>query len=301
MNAVFKPLLLTGLFFALYFASSFLDSRLAHGLVGACGALCPAHVPGEVPPALLISRCLVRIVLVTLVTLVVARLDGMPLRTFGWRPLAIGHMAFGMASGVAAIGVVVAVLVACDVVIVTGVHERGVPALAYALVWAVGMMLVGVSEEMAFRGAPLLLLGRVSPVAAVLVTALAFTLVHASNSGENWNGLVQIFLFGLVCAISVVRTGSLAWAIGFHAAWDCTLEYVFGAVGSGYVFQGHWLSQATQGPTWATGGAADLEGSVVTYLVLVVIGAATLAGRPLGAATRTAADAGVPLSRDPRT
>jgi hypothetical protein len=94
---------------------------------------------------------------------------------------------------------------------------------------------------------------------------------------------------GAVCAISVLRTHSLAWAIGFHAAWDWALEYGYGAVGSGYVFQGHLLSQTTKGPVWATGGSAGVEGSVVSYLVLAAIAAWMLSDKMPGMGRNPAA------------
>jgi membrane protease YdiL (CAAX protease family) len=282
MKPVYKPVLLTALFFALYVASSHLDAPLGHVLAGACNDLCPARVPGEVPPALLIALCVVRTGLVAVVTVVIARLNRSSVLAFGFDPFVWRQLVWGVFCGVVAISAVMGCLAAGGVVHFEGVHERALPAVGYGVVWALGMMLVGLSEEMAFRGAPVFLLSAVSPALAVVVSATAFVMVHMGNDNESGYGLVQIGLFGAVCAISVLRTRALAWAIGFHAAWDWTLEYGYGAVGSGYVFQGHLLSQTTKGPVWATGGSAGVEGSVVSYLVLAAIAALMLTGKMPG-------------------
>jgi uncharacterized protein len=272
---------LVTLFFLLYYASTFVESPVAHVIVDACRGLFPVHVKGEVPPEILIALCCIRVVLVFVITAIIARTDRRSIFDYGLRGVRIRQIGWGALSGLVAISVVVAALWIGGDLKVTGVIQTAGSALIYAFVWAAGMLLVGLSEEMEFRGVPVLVLARCFPVwVPIVVSAAAFAVAHMGNQGENWMGLLQIALFGAVTALSVVRTGSLAWAIGFHAGWNWTLEYLFGAVGSGYVFQGHLLSQVVTGPDWLTGGKAGLEGSLVSWLVLIVVGIVLLWRKP---------------------
>jgi membrane protease YdiL (CAAX protease family) len=272
---------LVALFFLLYYASTFVESPVAHVVVEACRGLFPAHVKGEVPPEILIALCCIRVALVFVITAVIARIERRSIFDYGLRGVRIRQIGWGALSGSVAISAVVGALWIVGGLEMTGVTQSAGSALIYAAVWAAGMLLVGLSEEMEFRGVPVLLLARCFPVwVPVVVSAAAFALAHMGNEGENWTGLSQIALFGAVTALSVVRTGSLAWAIGFHAGWNWTLEYLFGAVGSGYVFQGHLLSQVVSGPEWLTGGKAGLEGSLLSWLVLIVVGIVLLWRKP---------------------
>jgi uncharacterized protein len=272
---------LVALFFFLYYASTFVESPVARVMVEACRGLFPAHVRGEVPPEVLIALCCIRVVLVFVITAVIARIDRRSIFDYGLRRVRTRQIGWGALSGLVAVSAVAGALWAGGNLQFSGVTQAAGSALIYAGVWAAGMLLVGLSEEMEFRGVPVLLLARCFPVwVPILVSAAAFALAHRGNEGENWMGLLQIALFGAVTALSVVRSGSLAWAIGFHAGWNWTLEYLYGAVGSGYVFQGHLLSQVVTGPEWLTGGKAGPEGSLWSWLVLVVVGIVLLWRKP---------------------
>ena len=66
------------------------------------------------------------------------------------------------------------------------------------------------------------------------------------------------------------RTGSLAFAIGFHAAFDFANLFVFSGRNAGEYAIGHLLDTSWQGPQWLTGG---LLGPEASWMVFPVIGA----------------------------
>lgn len=268
-----KALILVCLYLALYFASTFLERPLGWLALPELQSVLLAPVPKQVPPAILLILCAFRSLFIVVITWFIARLDGRSLFDYGLRPFPMRQFAYGSIAGFVAISIVVFGLYIGGTLEFTGWNVSGGGALGFALIWAIGMLMVGISEEMAFRGTPIFLLLRVAPPwGPIAVSAALFAGVHLSNEGENVAGIAQIALFGAVAAISVVRTGSLAFAVGLHAAWNWTLEYLYGAVGSGYTFQGHLVNQVVTGPTWLTGGSSGLEGSLWAIVVLLVIG-----------------------------
>ena len=99
--------------------------------------------------------------------------------------------------------------------------NRGLLPLA---IWA--MVLAGVSEEIVFRGFLLerarALLGRSlkATIGFVLVTSLWFGLIHYSS--QQWAGVQQAVVFGVIFATILVRTGNVWTLMVAHAAFDLT-------------------------------------------------------------------------------
>ena len=145
-------------------------------------------------------------------------------------------------------------------------------AAAFAGLWAVYFIMVGVAEEFAFRGYPLFALTRglgFRPAAALL--AFLFGTVHLANARENWLGAVSIVVVGLLLAFTLRRTGSLWFAIGMHASWDWAQSFLYGVPDSGVSFAGHLLSPSLQGSKWMTGGSVGPEASIVTLLGYILV------------------------------
>jgi membrane protease YdiL (CAAX protease family) len=147
-----------------------------------------------------------------------------------------------------------------------GVTPEKIPA--FAVLWAVLFVMVGVAESFAFSGYALFALTRglgFWPAAALL--AFLFGGLHlAVNAGENWLGSVNLVIVGLLLAFTLRRTGNLWFAIGMHAAWDWAQSFLYGVADSGVTVVGHLLNPSFQGSKWMTGGTAGPEGSVVTLL-----------------------------------
>ncbi len=147
-----------------------------------------------------------------------------------------------------------------------GITPEKIPA--FAVLWALLFVMVGVTEGFAFSGYALFALTRglgFWPAAAIL--AFLFGGLHlAVNAGENWLGSVNLVIAGLLLAFTLRRTGNLWFAIGVHAAWDWAQSFLYGVADSGVTVVGHLLSPSFQGSKWMTGGTAGPEGSVVTLL-----------------------------------
>lgn len=112
--------------------------------------------------------------------------------------------------------------------------------------------------------------------AAAIFFSFLFGLGHKNNAGESPIGLASAGLIGLVFAFSLWRTGSLWWAIGYHAAWDWAQSFVWGVPDSGGMMQHHLLATQPQGSILLSGGLTGPEGSVYV-LPIILLTAAVIA------------------------
>jgi len=136
-----------------------------------------------------------------------------------------------------------------------------------ALIWAVGFFGIGLFEETLFRGYFYKRLNEAAPFpTAIVVTSLLFGLAHMSSGFDAGLALFDAVWVAGILAISIQLTGSLWWAIGFHAAWDWTESYVLGAADSGIRAEGALFHADPAGPVWLSGGASGPEGSVLTFV-----------------------------------
>lgn len=152
---------------------------------------------------------------------------------------------------------------------VSGFAEHGATLWKYLLLWAGGMLLVGLSEELLFRGYALAALTRgLGFWPAALLMSLFFGYAHLDKPMETAVDIFNIVLLGLVMCYSVLRTGGLWFAIGFHAAFDFFALGFYGSPNTGnngLPLDHHLLDTHIAGPAWLTGGPQGLEAS---WLVL---------------------------------
>jgi len=132
--------------------------------------------------------------------------------------------------------------------------------------WALAFLAVAFFEEFLMRGYALFTLttGIGFWLSAVALSFL-FGAVHLGNSGESWVGGVSAGLIGLFFCLTVRRTGSLWFAIGFHAAWDYAESFIYSVPDSGIMVPGHLMDSSFGGPRWLTGGHIGPEGSVFVF------------------------------------
>lgn len=131
-----------------------------------------------------------------------------------------------------------------------------------------GFLLVGVSEEVAFRGFLYRGLARhVGPTAALGVSSLLFAALHANNPNLTPLGALNIGLAGLLLGGVARASAHLAAPIGLHAGWNFALAALVGLPVSGVSTAG-LIRIPLSTPAWWTGGAFGPEGSVAATLVL---------------------------------
>ncbi len=193
--------------------------------------------------------------------------------------------------GVALLSLLILLLKLSGVLVFTGAMLHGAAMLHWGFLWAIGFLGVGLFEEFTTRGyiqytltrgiagigRALHLSERTRRIAgfwcAALIMSFIFGFGHKNNSGESPVGLWSAGLIGLVFCFSLWRTGSLWWAIGWHAAWDWAQSFVYGVADSGQMVQHHLEATYPQGGLLLSGGLTGPEGSIY---ILAIIALTTL-------------------------
>lgn len=133
------------------------------------------------------------------------------------------------------------------------------------------------SEEVMFRGVPLVLLAAVAgrATALVLVSAVTFSLFHFLNPDVTPLALGNIALAGLFLGVAFYAPGGLWTAFGAHLGWNATLAALDAPV-SGLPFRIPLLDYHAGEPTWLSGGRFGPEGGLVATLALAFAIAVTV-------------------------
>ena len=177
-----------------------------------------------------------------------------------------------------AVGFVSAALVAIGMIALGGMQVHGLAlhgsALwGYAIAWLGANLLVGIAEEFWFRGYFLQTLWRgVGFWPAAVIIGLLFTSDHYFfKAGENVWDCITLFTLSVLMCYSVVRTGTLWFAVGFHVAYDYMQLFVIGTKNGSVVPTGHLLDATFNGPAWINGGVLGTEASFLMYPVIALI------------------------------
>jgi len=149
---------------------------------------------------------------------------------------------------------------------------HGVRLAKFGGFWAVMFLSVGLYEEFFYRGYSQFTLARgIGFWPAALALSSVFGLMHLHNPGEQWQGVLAAAVIGFFFCFTLRRTGSLWFAVGFHAAWDWGETFFYSVPDSGMESPGHLLSSSLHGPAWLSGGSVGPEGSVLCFAVVGVV------------------------------
>jgi len=212
-------------------------------------------------------------------TWVMAKIERRPNATFGLgRRHGLRTFLAGLGWGVALLSLLILSLRVTGLLVFDARLLFGRSALRYGAVWFAAFLLVGLFEEYFFRGYLQFTLARGlsgiygwfgAPVndtlgfwTSAVLLSFGFGFTHKGNAGESPIGLLSAGIIGVVFCLSLWRTGSLWWAIGFHAAWDWAQSFLYGVADSGTMVEGHLFSTHPVGRPILSGGLTGPEGSI---------------------------------------
>ena len=197
------------------------------------------------------------------------------------------HFFAGLAWGVICLSLLILTLWKTGFLVIDGRLLFGSGILRYGAIWLLTFLLVGLFEEYLTRGYLQYTLTRglaglyqwafktrhsaaLGFWTSAAILSILFGLGHGSNPGESPIGLLSAGLVAMVFCLSLWRTGSLWWAIGFHAAWDWAQSFLYGVADSGTMVQHHLLATHPVGKPILSGGATGPEGSIFVLAVLAL-------------------------------
>jgi membrane protease YdiL (CAAX protease family) len=229
------------------------------------------------------------IVLVLLVTWIMSKIERRPNSVYGLGGRRkLPHFFAGLVWGVTCLSLLVATLWKAGLLVIDSRLLFGSDVLRYGVIWLLGFLLVGVLEEYLTRGYLQYTLTRglagiyqwifktrhsrvLGFWTSAVVFSFLFGLGHKGNPGESPIGLLAAGLAGMVFCLSLWRTGSLWWAIGFHCSWDWAQSFLYGVADSGLMVQHHLLATHPVGKPILSGGATGPEGSIFIIAILVLV------------------------------
>ncbi len=215
----------------------------------------------------------IQLLVIVIATVVLALVERKSLFAYGFQG---AHRALrffsGLFWGFIAISALVFVLFESGFLAFDGQSLHGMSILKYAVEWGLVFLLVGLCEESLLRGYLQFTFTRgVGFWWGALLLSFFFGFGHHGNPGESPVGLFAAGAIGLVFCLSIWYTGSLWWAVGFHAAWDWGESYFYGTRDSGLIARGHLFAEHPLGKLLWSGGLTGPEGSLyIIPLVLIV-------------------------------
>lgn len=231
------------------------------------------HLGGTMSPAVGLISEFLQFLCVIVATGVLALIERKSLLAYGYQGKARGtRFLFGFVWGFVAISALVFALWKLGYLAFDGQMLHGSAMINYAAVWGLMFLIVALTEESLLRGYLQYTTTRgIGFWWGALLFSLLFGLGHTSNAGESPIGLVSAGLIGLVFCLSIWYTGSLYWAVGFHAAWDWGESYFYGTADSGLVMKGHLYGTHPLGKILWSGGKTGPEGSFLILPLLAVM------------------------------
>lgn len=226
---------------------------------------------------------------VLIITWVMSKIERRPNSVYGLGgSRQLPHFFVGLGWGVTCLSLLVLTLWKTGLLVFDSRLLFGSDILRYGALWLLGFLFVGLFEEYFNRGYLQYTLTRglagfyrwafktrhsvaLGFWTSALILSTQFGLGHGSNPGESPIGLLSAGLAGTVFCLSLWRTGSLWWAIGFHASWDWAQSFLYGVADSGLIVQHHLLTTHPVGKPILSGGATGPEGSIFILPVMAVV------------------------------
>lgn len=194
----------------------------------------------------------------------------LPIVGLGWRPGSGRNVLYGLLAGVAGALCVTLLPLLLGIAYLVPDPER--PASLASIGFVSLLLLFGaIGEELMFRGYGFqIIAGQFGPAVALVVSSIAFGLVHVTNLNASTLGIVNTVAYGFVLGYAVLRTGELWAAIGIHFGWNWILPL------AGVSLSGFKIGLTGYALRWRvselwSGGEYGPEAGILTTAVVVAL------------------------------
>jgi membrane protease YdiL (CAAX protease family) len=265
LRAGWRLLIFVAIFAALSFATDWVITKVLH-----------PEQRRFLDPVSFLEAETVSLAIALIATGIMARIERRRLENYGIPSLQRafgGDFWTGAAWGMGSTSLLVGLIAAFGGYRITGLAIHGTELWYFTAVWLMANLLIGFAEEIQFRA--YLLATTADGIgfwAAAIVLSAAFGALHYFfKPHERWEDFASTALLGLFMCFTLRRTGSLAFAIGFHAAFDFANLFVWSGQNAGEYAIGHLLQTSWQGPRWVTGGLLGPEASRLVFPVIALM------------------------------
>jgi hypothetical protein len=239
-----------------------------------------AHIPSLqhrafLDPLSIISEELQALIQVLIATWIMARIErrhfaayGIPVRNAFGRDFQVGSL-WGIASTTLLVGLIAAL----GGYRIVGLALHAGVLWHFAALWIIANLFLGFSEELQFRGYILATLtDGIGFWPAAILLSIGFGALHYFlKPHERWEDFVSTGLLGLFMCLTLRRTGTLAFAMGFHFTFDLANLFIWSGQNAGEYAVGHLVEARWQGPQWLTGGLLGPEASWMVFPVIALM------------------------------
>ncbi len=140
---------------------------------------------------------------------------------------------------------------------------------AYMILSLVGFFIVGIYEELMFRGYVLQRLDeKAGRIVAIVVSSFLFAVLHFANPGAGFLSLFNTWIIGVLLCALYYRGRSLWTPIGFHFAWNFLLGMFFSMPVSGLPIHGILEIAETSEDAAVSGAMYGPEGGLASTIAL---------------------------------
>lgn len=148
----------------------------------------------------------------------------------------------------------------------------GTSAIPYVLLFLVGFMIQGASEEVVVRGWMMPVLCRYYKVPiAIIVSSLFFSFLHMGNPNVSDLALVNLALYGIFAALYAINDGGLWGIFAQHSVWNWFMGNVLGLPVSGMIIgNASIIETKLTGPDFITGGSFGPEGGILVTVIELI-------------------------------
>ena len=180
---------------------------------------------------------------------------------------------WGIVWGLLAVSLLVGMIAALGGYKILGVQLSGGSLAYWTILWIAASLAIGFVEEFTFRGYILRTLsdGIGFWPAAVILSAGFGALHYFSKPYERWEDFASTGLLGFFLCLTIRKTKTLAFAIGWHAAFDWGALYLYSGRNAGEFAIGRLLRTEWPGSDRLTGGMLGPEASWLVFVVIALL------------------------------
>lgn len=148
--------------------------------------------------------------------------------------------------------------------------------LSMASVSLMGVILLawiiqGAAEEILIRGYLLpTIVQKQDLIGGVILSSIAFALMHIGNNGVTVISLMNILLCGVMLALLAIKQESLWGVCGFHTMWNLLQGNIFGIAVSGNGEMPSIWKTTYEKASHFNGGVFGIEGSILTTIFMMI-------------------------------